>query len=148
MNENQQSATFVPGRLRCPKCGFVLVRVSLYMLSGTAGPDEGEAPSPCLNCGEQMLPVTWEQEARQAWTDAGRLYDEAQALRGAVQEAYGRLWCVNEEPMAPIPMYPYPVATKAAKMALLGVLTKDQQAEAINSVRNALWSVSGDENGT
>ena len=77
MNKTQ----FVPGRLRCPKCGFILVRVSLYTLSGTTGPDEDAMPSPCLNCGEPMLPVTWEQEAREAWKAAERLSDEVQALR-------------------------------------------------------------------
>ena len=71
--------TVVPGRLRCQKCGFVLVRVSLYMASGTTGPDESSS-EPCLNCGEPMLPVTWEQEAREAWKTAERLFEETRAL--------------------------------------------------------------------
>lgn len=75
----------VPGKVHCSKCGFTLQRVNLYMGSGTTGPG-GEETEPCPNDGTPLLPVTWEQEAREAMTMAEQQFDRAHALEAAGAE--------------------------------------------------------------
>lgn len=75
----------VPGKVQCAKCGFSLQRVNLYMLSGTTGAG-GEETEPCPNDGTPLLPVTWEQEAREAWKMAEQQFDRAHALEVAGAE--------------------------------------------------------------
>jgi hypothetical protein len=53
----------------------------------------------------------------------------------AVQEAYGWLWNINNEPMAPIPLLDEGKAAYQARKALRDLLTSDQRGEAINAVR-------------
>lgn len=133
----EDGCVVVPGKIRCAKCNFALVRTNLYMQSGTTGPGNNET-EPCPNGCGPLWPVTWEQEAREAYAVVERYFDEAQALRRAVQDAYGRLWCVNAEPMAPVPLYPPAAAARDARAILLAMLTKEQQAEAISKAREAL----------
>jgi hypothetical protein len=73
----------VPGKVHCAKCGFTLVRTNLYVNSGTTGPG-GEETEPCPNDGNPMLPVTWEQEAREAWKINEQLFDRAIAAEKAL----------------------------------------------------------------
>lgn len=75
----------VPGKVHCAKCGFTLQRVNLYMLSGTTGAG-GEETEPCPNDGTPLLPITWEQEAREAMTMAEQQFDRAHALEEAAAE--------------------------------------------------------------
>ncbi len=75
----------VPGKVHCAKCGFTLQRVNLYMLSGATGPG-GEETEPCPNDGTPLLPVTWEQEAREAMRMAEQQFDRAHALEAAGAE--------------------------------------------------------------
>lgn len=133
----KRNPLFVPGVMRCAKCNFALVRTNLYVQSGTTGQGHNET-EPCPNGCGPLWPVTWEQEAREAYAVVERYFDEAQALRRAVQDAYGRLWCVNAEPMAPVPLYPPAAAARDARAILLAMLTKEQQAEAISKAREAL----------
>lgn len=72
----------VPGKVHCAKCGFTLQRVNLYMLSGMTGAG-GEETEPCPNDGTPLLPVTWEQEAREAMCMAEQQFDRAHALEAA-----------------------------------------------------------------
>lgn len=64
----------VPGKVHCSKCGFTLQRVNLYVNSGTTGAG-GEETEPCPNDGTPLLPVTWEQEARDAWKVNEQFFD-------------------------------------------------------------------------
>jgi hypothetical protein len=73
----------VPGKVHCAKCGFTLVRTNLYVNSGTTGPG-GEETEPCPNDGNPMLPVTWEQEAREARKINEQLFDRAIAAKKAL----------------------------------------------------------------
>jgi hypothetical protein len=73
----------VPGKVHCAKCGFTLVRTNLYVNSCTTGPG-GEETEPCPNDGNPMLPVTWEQEAREAWKINEQLFDRAIAAEKAL----------------------------------------------------------------
>lgn len=75
----------VPGKVHCAKCGFTLQRINLYMLSGTTGAG-GEEIEPCPNDGTPMLPVTWEQEARESWKMGEQQFDRAHALEAAAAE--------------------------------------------------------------
>lgn len=56
----------------------------------------------------------------------------------AVQEAYGWLWHVNNEPMAPVPMWSPEQAAYEARKCLRDLLTHGQRGEAINAVSRSL----------
>jgi hypothetical protein len=56
----------------------------------------------------------------------------------AVQEAYGWLWHVNNEPTAPVPMWSPEQAAYEARKNLRDLLTKDERGEAINAVSGML----------
>ena len=58
--------------------------------------------------------------------------------RSAVAMAYGHLWHVNNEPMAPIPLRSEESASYAARKLLRDLLTTEERGEAINSVRAML----------
>ena len=58
--------------------------------------------------------------------------------RSAVAMAYGHLWHVNNEPMAPIPLRSEESASYAARKLLHDLLTTEERGEAINSVRAML----------
>lgn len=66
----------VPGRMHCSVCGFNLTRVNLYVYSGTTGAG-GSETEPCPNDGNPLLPVTWEQEAREGWKANEVMFDRA-----------------------------------------------------------------------
>jgi hypothetical protein len=55
-----------------------------------------------------------------------------------VQLAYGYLWHINEEPMAPVLMLSSAQAANKARHYLLGLMTKDEQKTAIEAVRGLL----------
>jgi hypothetical protein len=75
----------VPGKVRCAKCAFSLQRVNLYLGNGAIGAG-GEEVEPCPNDGTPLLPVTWEQEARESWAMAEQQFDRARALEAAGAE--------------------------------------------------------------
>lgn len=58
--------------------------------------------------------------------------------RSAVAMAYGHLWHVNNEPMAPIPLRSEESASYAARKLLRDLMTTKERGEAINSVRAML----------
>ena len=58
--------------------------------------------------------------------------------RSAVAMAYGHLWHINNEPMAPIPLRSEESASYAARKLLRDLLTTEERGEAINSVRAML----------
>ncbi len=127
----------VPGVMRCAKCSFQLHRTNLYTVNGTTGPGTSET-EPCPNGCGPLWPVTWEQYARDADAASERLFEEARKLRDALKLAYGHLWHVNTEPMAPVPMRSYEDAAFAARRILMGALTNDERGDAINQVRKLL----------
>ena len=56
----------------------------------------------------------------------------------AVQEAYGWLWNINNEPLAPLPLLDEGKAAYQARKALRDLLTSAQRGEAINAVRGTI----------
>jgi hypothetical protein len=62
-------------------------------------------------------------------------------LTEAVMQAYGILWCINTEPMAPVPMLDPERAAAKARLILKEMLCHEQMGIAINTARAAL----GDE---
>lgn len=64
--------------------------------------------------------------------------------RSAVAMAYGHLWHVNNEPMAPIPLRSEESASYAARKLLRDLLTTEERGEAINYVRAMLSSAPKD----
>lgn len=63
---------------------------------------------------------------------------EQKKLRDAIALAYGYLWHVNEEPLAPIPLYSKEDAAYAARKVLRDLMTHEQRGEAINRVQALL----------
>lgn len=63
---------------------------------------------------------------------------EIERLRAAMALAYGYLWHVNNEPMAPVPLYSPEKAAYEARKVLRDLLTYEQRGEAINRVRELL----------
>ena len=58
--------------------------------------------------------------------------------RSAVAMAYGHLWHVNNEPMAPIPLRSEESASYAARKLLRDLMTTKERGEAINAVQKLL----------
>ncbi|MBK8810780.1 MAG: hypothetical protein IPN69_08635 [Acidobacteria bacterium] len=66
---------------------------------------------------------------------------EIERLRAAMALAYGYLWHVNNEPMAPVPLYSPEKAAYEARKVLRDMMTHKQRGEAINMVRALLgWN--------
>ena len=70
--------------------------------------------------------------------DLARVTKERDALLAAARTAYGHLWHVNNEPMAPIPIYTPEKAAYAARKVLRDLLTSEQRGDAINATQN-VW---------
>jgi hypothetical protein len=83
--------------------------------------------------------MTWEQRARDADAASERLFEEARKLRDALKLAYGHLWHVNTEPMAPVPMRSYEGAAVAARKVIMAALAKDERREGIDLARALLY---------
>lgn len=63
--------------------------------------------------------------------------------RKAVQEAYGWLWHINNEPLAPAPLLPEGKAAYQARKALRELLTSAERGDAINAVTAAIDNMAG-----
>lgn len=77
-----------PGVMHCAKCKFKLIRNNLNINAGTitAGNSKTE---PCPNGCGPLWPVTWEQEARDAYKTAEDMFDRWQAAQQAAQAPEG-----------------------------------------------------------
>jgi hypothetical protein len=115
---------------------------------------------PLVNKHRRTLDDTWRQVMRFAGGDPDALVgpshdellaDHCVALRGepeaagqdwrrAVALAYGHLWHVNNEPMAPVPLRSPETAAYAARKVLRDLLTNEERGEAINAVQALLAS--------
>lgn len=80
--------------------------------------------------------------SRQACVEAA---DEIERLRSALALAYGYLWHVNTEPMAPIPTYSPERAAREARGVLRDLLTHEQRGNAINQVQAILGHNAADK---
>lgn len=80
--------------------------------------------------------LTAERDALKA--DAAPVSNVPDSWKQAVSLAYGHLWHVNNEPMAPVPMRSDGAASYAARKLLRDLLTKDERGLAINEVRTML----------
>ena len=60
------------------------------------------------------------------------------STRQAIALAYGHLWHINNEPLAPIPLRSKESASYAARKLLRDFLTLEERGEAINTVRELL----------
>jgi len=68
----------VPGVVHCARCNFRLNRVTLYMGNGAIGPGGSETEQCPNGCGP-MWPVTWKQEAQDAYKTAESQFERAKA---------------------------------------------------------------------
>ena len=59
---------------------------------------------------------------------------EIAAMRESIGMAYGHLWCVNEEPTAPVALYSNEKAAYAARKLLRDSMTSEQRGTFINRV--------------
>ena len=87
------------------------------------------------SCGDVARRV---DECIQLRADLARVTKERDALLAAARTAYGHLWHVNNEPMAPIPIYTPEKAAYAARKVLRDLLTSEQRGDAINATQN-VW---------
>jgi hypothetical protein len=62
---------------------------------------------------------------------------ELDALREALALAYGHLWCINEQPGTPEPIYDAMQASYEARKILRGLLTTEQRGNGIHAARAA-----------
>lgn len=60
------------------------------------------------------------------------------SVKKAIREAYGWLWHVNNEPMAPVPTWSPEQAAYEARKCLRETLTAEERGEAINAVQRLL----------
>jgi hypothetical protein len=94
-------------------------------------------PSPRVDAQDSVRIPTSEQEAKamysvaKSWLDARGVKpidaQETERLRKAletIQAAYGMLWSANDEPEAPVPLYPVQKAANDARCRLLAFLGK------------------------
>lgn len=80
----ERTATVIPGCMKCAKCGFGLVRTTLYVGNGTAGPGNNET-EPCPNGCGPLWPETWEARARDMQRVTEEALDRERVLRDAVK---------------------------------------------------------------
>ena len=78
------------------------------------------------------------EELRAALAERDAKLAALEDWRSAVAMAYGHLWHINNEPMAPIPLRSEESAYYAARKLLRDLLTTEERGEAINSVRAML----------
>lgn len=84
------------------------------------------------------------QEAHAVQSDRASTTIQLNQWRAAVHEAYGWLWHVNTEPMAPMPMWSPEQAAYMARRELRELLTMTERGNAINSVAAKLGRASAD----
>jgi hypothetical protein len=82
---HHQRSDVVPGVMHCARCNLRLVRKNLYVNSGTIGPGDSNTELCPNGCGP-LWPVTWEQEAREAWKIAEQFFDRARKTEDALRE--------------------------------------------------------------
>lgn len=76
-------SNLVPGKVRCAKCGFSLIRNNLNLKAGTitAGDNKTE---PCPNGCGPLWQMTWEQEAHEVYAVCDGLFKRAIAAENAL----------------------------------------------------------------
>ena len=86
----------------------------------------------------QRVAEQYQDEAGTLAHELAQARAECEKVRNAVAIAYGHLWHVNNEPMAPIPMYSPEKAAYAARKELRDLLTSEQRGDAINATQH-VW---------
>ncbi len=74
MREELERAKYVPGQLRCKKCGCSVVSRNLYMKSGTVGPDS--KPKYCPNGCGPMWKITWPDHCKDYAKGMDKILDQ------------------------------------------------------------------------
>lgn len=75
----RDAAKYVPGNLRCKKCNFYLVSSTLYVKSGTIGPNNKSEPCP-NGCGP-LWKVTHTERLNEVIESANKSFDDLNAMR-------------------------------------------------------------------
>jgi len=65
------------------------------------------------------------------------MLQEIKMLKEAISLAYGHLWHINTEMLAPVALYPPDQAASAARKSLLTVMTTTERRSAIDAFRLA-----------
>ncbi len=73
----------VPGKLRCAKCNFSLLRTVLNVSTGNACAGDNKTEACPNGCGP-LWPMTWEQEAREGYKLLDNLFERAKAAEDAI----------------------------------------------------------------
>ena len=73
---------YAPGQLRCPKCGFVLIKNSLNMRDGTVTAGDTSVSERCNNDGTLMVRVTERQLRKEMEEEYFKLLNKYEDLAG------------------------------------------------------------------
>ena len=78
------------------------------------------------------------EAARHLLESQADMLQEIKMLKEAISLAYGHLWHINTEMLAPVALYPPDQAASAARKSLLTVMTTTERANAIDAFRLAI----------
>jgi hypothetical protein len=87
---------YCPGVLRCAKCEFRLVKVSLCVTDGNAYADE--SPDTCPNCDVPMWKITWKDEAEYIDKVAESQLNRALEAEATIAQLRDRVVALEEIP--------------------------------------------------
>ena len=129
-----------------PNCGAIVAPCHYPMCLSLDGrcswPPTMSAPEPStmLNRVVEAQRDAARAEVAALRAENERLRADAERLREKIAHAYGHLWHVNNEPLAPVPLRSNETAAYAARRILRDTLTSEQRGAAINAVREELES--------
>jgi len=76
---------YVPGQLRCKKCGCSVIKQTLYMKSGSVGVDR--SPDDCPNGCGPMWRISWPDHIRDYADGTDKIISKLQAENAKLREA-------------------------------------------------------------
>lgn len=82
----QDARLVVPGVMRCAKCSFVLHRVTLHTMDGSASAGDNRS-EPCPNGCGPLRPMTWKRQARELQERLEACVVEGRASEALLREA-------------------------------------------------------------
>lgn len=103
----------------------------------------------------EELKATDIDRLQQAWEDGRKsMHDEleqsraeCERLRKSVADTYAILWHVNNEPLAPVPLFTSDRAAYEARKILRDLMTSEDRGVAINNVREYFAALAQQEKG-
>lgn len=121
-----------PYERRCAKCG------QLFRTDEPGAAWFNRKHNPRDDEGGVYVHIDDALDALHRYLDAPQPAQVPEGWQDAVRLAYGYLWHVNTEPLAPVPLWTAEQASHCARAALRGLLTTEERRAAISEVRQLL----------